>query len=772
MIAKRVLSEKRTSTAAGLVRYIVNAKGGIDPRSWEQTADYILDTHSKANEQGEKVGGVRVTNCDTDDAALATMLIDLTQQRNTRSKAEKTYHLVFSFPPGEQPPLEVLHAIEDELCAAIGFADHQRISAVHIDKEHLHVHVAINKVHPSGFQNIEPFRDMPRLMEACERLEILYGLERTNHGLEKGIDDERDYVRGRVIELGPEQRPGDRDSRFRRYLCQSYNLQISERPEAKTLNGLRNLSSCHMARAAEGSALLLPGDARAGVEQSGEEPAHGLRRTRNGDRADAGAANGLRTRIKDIETQSLEETLAGYVAREAGPQLSEAQSWAQLHQTAAEHGLSIKLRGAGLVIGDDGLDLWIKASSAGRAFSLGNLSKRLGSFAKADADQVKTEPKKRYQQRPVSQSPSSAGLYTLYQRERQAQSERRRVGFAAIRAEHEQLKQNNKRWTAMQRRILKTIPRGASKKIAQAMIRQQGEAGRAANRNAVAARRTLLYADTTLPSWSDWLLQRARRGDVEAHAILQDRQQRNGRYQDILTGTDPEKASQLVRLDFKPRVDRNGNVFYRTADGGSVVDRGKLVQAKSNSIDAALMALEIASKKFDGQPLIVEGSEQFRRDVAMLAGRYNFDVQFADPHMDTIREQNQTKQAVLDVAVSAGNIQKVINSTGNDQKRLVSALDNFLANRNEMRDIVSIISYHRLWTPVDTGQAEYAGRRALEDGSEVLLFERGGETLVKPSSPRVVAKASRWRIGRPVEIDARGRIAAVRRGATVSFDDG
>ncbi|EPF6526302.1 relaxase/mobilization nuclease domain-containing protein, partial [Proteus mirabilis] len=197
--------------------------------------------------KGEKVASYRVTNCGTDDPADAAILILATQGANTRSKTEKTYHLVYSFPPGERPDIEVLHAIEDELCEAIGFGDHQRVSAVHIDTDHLHVHVAINKVHPTGLQNIEPYYDKRRLMEACERLELKYDLQRTNHGLE---DKQHEHTRERSdrIQLDRGQRPEQRDSRFRRYLRESYDLSFADEPEAKTLNGLRTLSGCRMVR--------------------------------------------------------------------------------------------------------------------------------------------------------------------------------------------------------------------------------------------------------------------------------------------------------------------------------------------------------------------------------------------------------------------------------------------------------------------------------------------------------------------------------------------
>ena len=131
MIAKRVQRTQGTSSTAGLVRYIVGAQGELDPRSWARTAEYILAMRPE-RAGGERVASFRVTNCGTDDPSDAALIIEAIQAANTRSKSDKTYHLLFSFPPGETPALEVLHAIEDELCAAIGYAEHQRISAVHV----------------------------------------------------------------------------------------------------------------------------------------------------------------------------------------------------------------------------------------------------------------------------------------------------------------------------------------------------------------------------------------------------------------------------------------------------------------------------------------------------------------------------------------------------------------------------------------------------------------------------------------------------------------
>jgi hypothetical protein len=65
---------------------------------------------------------------------------------------------------------------------------------------------------------------------------------------------------------------------------------------------------------------------------------------------------------------------------------------------------------------------------------------------------------------------------------------------------------------------------------------------------------------------------------------------------------------------------------------------------------------------------------------------------------------------------------------------------------------------HRIWTPSDAGEATYQGRREIGEGQEVLLFDRDGETLVKPATAAQVARASILRIGDALAVDARGRM--------------
>lgn len=164
------------------------------PRRKDRKSSYSALVKYLENDQGKetRVGDVTVTNCQSEDTRWAVLEIEATQDLNRRAKSDKTYHLVFSFREGEDVSPEVLRQIEAELCRGLGYEEHQRISVVHRDTDNLHVHVAINKIHPKTHNLIEPYYDHRRLGELCARLEAEHGLEQDNHVAAKGsskVDD-------------------------------------------------------------------------------------------------------------------------------------------------------------------------------------------------------------------------------------------------------------------------------------------------------------------------------------------------------------------------------------------------------------------------------------------------------------------------------------------------------------------------------------------------------------------------------------------------------
>lgn len=138
---------------------------------------YLTDPQDKS----ERISQIKVSNCYSDDQRAALIEIQNTQEMNTRAKSDKTCHLVLSFPEGERLSLADLNAIEERFCEALGFNGHQRISVVHDDTNNLHIHIAINKIHPINLTIHNPYYDYKKVAKLCEQIEQEYGLTTVNH---------------------------------------------------------------------------------------------------------------------------------------------------------------------------------------------------------------------------------------------------------------------------------------------------------------------------------------------------------------------------------------------------------------------------------------------------------------------------------------------------------------------------------------------------------------------------------------------------------------
>ncbi len=113
MIIRHIPMKKtRLSSFSGLVQYLCNQQ----------------------NKQ-ERVGKVRLSNCNSLDPIWAVQEVLATQAKNQRATGDKTYHMLISFAPGENPSPQVLRKIEDRVALSIGFKEHQRISVVHHDTD-------------------------------------------------------------------------------------------------------------------------------------------------------------------------------------------------------------------------------------------------------------------------------------------------------------------------------------------------------------------------------------------------------------------------------------------------------------------------------------------------------------------------------------------------------------------------------------------------------------------------------------------------------------
>ena len=80
--------------------------------------------------------------------------------------------------------------IEERFCKELGYAEHQRIRVVHHDTDNVHIHVAINKIHPTTFTLHNPGYDYKTRSKLCAILEHELGLAQDNHqrGQTRGND--------------------------------------------------------------------------------------------------------------------------------------------------------------------------------------------------------------------------------------------------------------------------------------------------------------------------------------------------------------------------------------------------------------------------------------------------------------------------------------------------------------------------------------------------------------------------------------------------------
>lgn len=150
--------------------------------NFSKLLEYLLKENKK-----EFLGEIKITNCVSEDPKDLALEVALTQSMNTRSKKDKNFHFVVSFPRDENPSNKILEDIEKNICDCLGFKDHQRISVVHLDTENLHVHVVVNKIHPQKYTIHEPYYPYKTFSKIAQTLEKKHNLKFENHSFKKTI---------------------------------------------------------------------------------------------------------------------------------------------------------------------------------------------------------------------------------------------------------------------------------------------------------------------------------------------------------------------------------------------------------------------------------------------------------------------------------------------------------------------------------------------------------------------------------------------------------
>lgn len=188
MIAKQVPSPQGGGRFGDLGAYITDGKRHAvwlgpegEGAEWSRLGSYVID---QAND-GQKVAAAWMSNIEDDDLAWGIKAVEATQalaRPGAGGGEGKTMHLVVSLAPGEQLDLASMKEIEARVADRLGLREHQRIAAIHQNTDCMHMHIAINKVHPETLRTVTPFQSHNKLRALCRELEIEHDLTPTSIG--------------------------------------------------------------------------------------------------------------------------------------------------------------------------------------------------------------------------------------------------------------------------------------------------------------------------------------------------------------------------------------------------------------------------------------------------------------------------------------------------------------------------------------------------------------------------------------------------------------
>jgi hypothetical protein len=583
MIAKQVpMRSSRRSNFAELVRYITDSQGN-----------------------SERVGLVSISNCHSTDPISAGLEVQANQQLNRRSKVDKTYHLIVSFRAGESPSDDVLAAIEKRICAAIGFDEHQRVSAAHYDTENVHLHIAISKVHPTKRTVHTPFNDHWHLARACERLEAEFGLQADNHLAQK---------------IGSENRAQDmeRHSGMDSFLGW---LKRECLPELEIANSWQEF---HLALSRSGAELRVRGNGfvigdSSGIEVKASSVARSLSKQQLEKRFGAFPFS------LELPSNSGESP----VPSTEGPQLtpSAAPSMQQVEDQVPPR--PVPARGASLeqLVGSD-------EAERVRHREI-EVPKRLGwEELLLPAEEA---AKKEYRRQVAGTYLDTSALYAQYRAE-QSHARQVRTGEGAAlrgrqRVEEEALWASN----AAQRSALKHLGVDpVAKRLLYALAKRALKASLAELRDKHRRERVLLSRRTPRVQWVEWLQMKAVAGQENALEILRARAFRDELFREA---TPRSSISASGRPSGAPlglpiaAVSKKGTVLFQAGATAIRDDGASLQVSKEADLGGIHLALRIAERRY-GHRLTVNGSPEFKARVVASAAAQRLQVTFVDKDLE------------------------------------------------------------------------------------------------------------------------------------------
>lgn len=171
MIAK-VPPKRKKSNVKKLINYIT-IRENLHPDSKDSEIIFSNEHRTVINFHG--------VICEHNGLSLETLKMEMeaTSKHNPKVK-DSTYHFILSWSPNENPTDEQALECARYALKNLGLQGHQYISAIHHDTDHKHIHVVVNRIHPTTYKCISVFRDYFTLDRTMRELEIKFGWNHSN----------------------------------------------------------------------------------------------------------------------------------------------------------------------------------------------------------------------------------------------------------------------------------------------------------------------------------------------------------------------------------------------------------------------------------------------------------------------------------------------------------------------------------------------------------------------------------------------------------------
>ena len=173
MIVKKIVTSKTAApkSKASNVRALIDYIGGVA-------------ASGDGDSDGEKVehrGARNLLNIDHDGQIQE--MIDLAEV--ARRSQQPVQHWILSWREGEQPTRAQADEAAGTFLTEMGLGEHQAIYALHRDTHNWHVHIAVNRVHPTTEKvvTVNNGFDLEIAHRAIARIEECQGWEREARGL-------------------------------------------------------------------------------------------------------------------------------------------------------------------------------------------------------------------------------------------------------------------------------------------------------------------------------------------------------------------------------------------------------------------------------------------------------------------------------------------------------------------------------------------------------------------------------------------------------------